>query len=119
MRDFLDDLTGRLQAGGEFDPALAPAEAGHNDVEELAALVQALNTTMTPRRPRADFAERLRADLLDGGPGFFARIRQMPPRLHVAAILAVFAGCGLLMLRRVFGSETAQDVPEEAVATPL
>ena len=56
---------------------------------------------------------------LMGARASLERVRQMPARLSVAAILALFAGCLLLMLRRIFGSETAPDVPEEAVATPL
>ncbi len=119
MRDFLDDLTARLRSGDDMHPAPAPVEAGQDDVEELTEIIQALHSTLRPRAAPEDFAERLRADLLDGEPGVVQRLRQMPARVHIAAVLAVFAGCGLLMLRRVFGSGAAQDVPEEAVATPL
>ena len=118
-RDLLEDLTLRLQKGEAAEPALARAEAAGGEVADLADLVRALHESLKPQSPRPEFADSLRADLLAAEPGVVHRIRQMPPRVHLAAFLALIAGCVLLMLRRVFGSETAQDLPEEAVATPL
>lgn len=119
LRELLDDLRGALQSPDSLDPASTPADAGQDDLENLVDIVQALHASMKPQQPRPDFAAGLRADLLNEEPGVVERVRQMPPRVRLAAILAVFAGCGLLMLRRVFGSETAREAPEEAVATPL
>ncbi len=119
MRNLLESITTRLQRGDAVDQFIGQAEEDHGEVEDMVELIQSLHTALTPVNPDQGYAENLRANLLDGRPGVAGRVRQMPARLSLAAILAVFAGCLLLMLRRIFGSETAADVPEEAVATPL
>lgn len=118
-RDLLESITTRLQRGDAADQLIGQAEEDHGEVEDIVELIQSLHSALRPVNPDQEFAENLRANLLEGGPGVAGRVRQMPARLSLAAILAVFAGCLLLMLRRIFGSETAADVPEEAVATPL
>lgn len=118
-RDLLESITTRLQQGDAVDQFVLQAEGDHGEVEDIVELIQSLHTALTPINPDQEYADNLRANLLDGRPGVAGRVRQMPARLSLAAILAVFAGCLLLMLRRIFGSETAADVPEEAVATPL
>lgn len=119
LHDALDAITARLQRGDAVDPLIAQADESHNDAEEFVDIIHALHASLTPISPSQAYADRLRADLLDGRPGVVKRVRQMPARVHVAAILALFAGCVLFVLRRIFGSETAQDMQEEAVATPL
>ncbi|MCY3914458.1 MAG: hypothetical protein OXG49_00465 [Chloroflexi bacterium] len=119
LRNFLESITTRLQRGEAVDPLLEPANEEQSNMEDIVELIQSLHASLTPMNPSQEYAENLRANLLDGRPGVAGRVRQMPARLSVAAILALFAGCLLLMLRRLFGSETATDVPEEAVATPL
>ncbi len=119
MRDLLDAITARLQRGEAIDPPAARSDDAQDELEEFVEVVGALHACLKPLSPNQEFAEDLRAELLDGRAGFFRRLRRMPARLSLAAILALFAGCVLLLLRRVFGSETAHDVPEEAVATPL
>ena len=119
LRNFLESITTRLQRGDAVEPLLEQVDKEQTDVAEMVDLVQALHESLTPMNPGQEYTEKLRANLLDGRPGVAGRVRQMPARLSVAAILALFAGCLLLMLRRIFGSETAPDVPEEAVATPL
>lgn len=119
LRNFLESITTRLQRGEAVDPLLEPANEEQSNMEDIVELIQSLHASLTPINPSQEYAENLRANLLDGRPGVAGRVRQMPARLSVAAILALFAGCLLLMLRRLFDSETATDVPEEAVATPL
>ena len=118
-RNLLESITTRLQRGDTVASLIEQADEEQGDVQDFVELIQSLHTSLTPMSPGQEYAENLRANLLDGRPGVAGRVRQMPARLSVAAILAVFAGCLLLMLRRIFGSETAPDVPEEAVATPL
>jgi len=119
LRNLLDSITTRLQRGDAVDPLIEQAAEDQGDVAEFVELIQSLHASLTPMNPDQEYAENLRANLLEGRPGVAGRVRQMPARLSVAAILALVAGCLLLMLRRIFGSETAPDVPEEAVATPL
>lgn len=119
LHNTLDSITARLQSGETTEPLIAEVEEAHGDWGEFVEIIQSLHTSLIPTSPSQEFGDRLRADLLDGRPGVVERVRQMPARVHVAAILAVFAGCILFVLRRIFGSETAQDIQEEAVATPL
>ena len=119
MQDTLDAITVRLQGGDALEPLIAQAQEPQKELGEFVDTIQALHTCLRPMNPSREYADRLRADLLEGRPGVVTRLRQMPPRVHVAAILAVCAGCVLFVLRRLFGSEPAQEIQEEAVATPL
>ena len=119
LHNTLDSITARLQGGDAVEPLIAEAEEAQSDLGEFVDIIQSLHTALIPKSPSQEYADRLRADLLEGRPGVVKRLRQMPARVHVAAILAVFAGCVLFVLRRIFGSETAQEIQEEAVATPL
>ena len=119
LHNTLDSITARLQSGETTEPLIAESEEAQGDLGEFVEIIQSLHASLIPTSPSQEFGNRLRADLLDGRPGVVERVRQMPARVHVAAILAVFAGCILFVLRRIFGSETAQDIQEEAVATPL
>lgn len=119
LRNLLESVTSRLQRGDAVDPLIEQAEEDHGDLVEIVELIQSLHASLTPMNPGQEFADNLRANLFDQRQGVAGRVRKMPARLSVAAILAVCAGCLLLMLRRIFGSETATDIPEEAVATPL
>lgn len=119
LHNTLDSITARLQSGETTEALFAEAEEAQGDLGEFVDIIQSLHTSLIPISPSQEFGDRLRADLLDGRPGVVERVRQMPARVHVAAILAVFAGCILFVLRRIFGSEPAQEIQEEAVATPL
>ena len=74
---------------------------------------------MTPVEPRPEFVDSLRAELIAGRPGVVGRVQRMPRRISLAAALALVAGCLLIFLRRLFDSDPAQEIQEEAVATPL
>lgn len=119
LQNTLDSITLRFQGGEAVEAWIAEAEESQGDMGEFVEIIQSLHTSMIPISPSQEYADRLRADLLEGRPGVVKRVRQMPARVHVAAILAVFAGCVLFVMRRIFGSETAQDIQEEVVATPL
>lgn len=119
LHNTLDSITARLQGGDAAEPLITEVEEAQSDLGEFVEIIQSLHSSLIPISPSQEYADRLRADLLDGRPGVVKRVRQMPARVHVAAILAVCAGCVLFVLRRIFGSETAQDIQEEAVATPL
>jgi type VI protein secretion system component VasF len=114
-----DAITARLQNGDEVESLIAQSEAPQQDLDEFLDIIQALHTSLTPLEPRQEYADSLRADLLGRGPSMLRRVRQMPARMHVAAVLAIFFGCVLFVLRRLLGSETTQDIQEEAVVTPL
>ena len=113
-----DALATGAKAGDDIkSPAaqsMLPAEA-----EEFADLIGALASAFAPVEPAVTFADELRADLLGEPQGMLERLRKMPARVHIAAALALIAGCLLFIMRRLFGSDAPQDIQEEAVATPL
>ncbi|MCY3780720.1 MAG: hypothetical protein OXG78_10460 [Chloroflexi bacterium] len=115
----LDALTAGLQAGEDVDDLIAHSGATAAEAEGLVEIIQALHNAITPVEPGREFSERLRDELLGEHPGMVKRVRQMPARVHVAAALAVIAGCLLFVIRRIFGSGAPQEIQEEAVATPL
>ena len=87
--------------------------------EDLDFVVRSLRQALRPQAPRMDFADELGAELLGEPQLRFARLRQMPARVHFAAALAVIAGFALFILRRLVGSDAPQEMQEEAVASPL
>ena len=118
-QDLLDAITVALQTGDDIDALMRQSEASSVDVEEFAAIIQSLHAALTPVEPRSEFSESLRSDLIAERPGLVKRLRQMPARVHIAAALALVAGCLLFIMRRLFDSDGPQERQEEAVATPL
>lgn len=119
LQNILDAITARLQSGDDIEPLLTQPAASQEELEDYAGLIQSLQTALTPLEPRAEFAEALRADLIESQRGMVLRMRQMPAQVHIMAMLALIAGFLLLMWRRLVGSDTPQDIAEEAIATPL
>ncbi|MDE2948496.1 MAG: hypothetical protein OXT05_15475 [Chloroflexota bacterium] len=119
MQDLLDAITTGLQNGDGVDSLIAQSDLPQEDADDFVEMIQALQTALTPLEPREEFSTILHADLLEGESSLLGRLRGMPARVHVAAFLAIFFGFVLFALRRLFGSETAQDMQEEAVVTPL
>ena len=117
-RDWLDAITERLQSGEAVEPLPAQAEADQGELDEVLEIMQSLQASLQPLSPSQDFADGLRAELIAGPGSVVKGLRKLPARVSIAAILALFAGCVLFMLRRLFGSEAAE-IQEEAVATPL
>ncbi len=118
-QDFVDNITGALQQGHSLDPLVDLSDGVHEEYADLVSVIQGLRDTLVPVEPSAAFATHLKTQLLENEAGLAARFRKKPARLHVAAILAVFAGFSLLLSRRLFGASSARDITEEPVATAL
>jgi len=119
MPELVDAITTNLQNGEGIESLIAKADLPEEDLADYVDIINALQSSLVPRQPDADFSDRLRADLLDRDARLLKRVRQMPARVHVAAVLAIIFGCFLFVLRRLFGSEPPQEIQEEAVVTPL
>ncbi len=118
-QNVLDAITVGVQTGDDIDGLVRRSAASSADVEDFAAIIQSLHSALTPVEPRREFSESLRSDLINERPDVVKRLRQMPARVHIAAALALVAGCILFIMRRLFGSDAPQEIQEEAVATPL
>jgi hypothetical protein len=115
IETFLAALTDALLAGSADTDALAvqygiPRTQAASHARTIAALQMALVAVQPSRR----FVRLLRHDLI--GPedsGVVASVRSLPPRVRVAAGLALLAGFALLILRRG-GADSQAKTPEIA-----
>ncbi|MCY4021748.1 MAG: hypothetical protein OXG39_20280 [Chloroflexi bacterium] len=118
-QEFADNITAALQQGNSLDPIADFSDGAREEHVDLISVIQGLCDTLVPVEPSAEFAAHLKTQLLESEAGMAARLRKMPARLHIAAILALFAGFSLLLSRRLFGASAPQDMSEEPVATAL
>lgn len=116
MPDALDVITTALQQGDDIEELINQSDVPRSEVESLAGLIQSLQAALRPVEPSAEFAEGLEAQLMDTRRGMVMRVRQMPARVHIAALLAVAAGFGLIAYRRIAGADPPQDISEEPLA---
>lgn len=117
MPDALDAITTALQQGDDdIEGLISQSAVPRSEVESLAGLIQSLQAALRPIEPSAEFAEGLEAQLMDTRRGMVMRVRQMPARVHIAALLAVAAGFGLIAYRRIAGADAPQDISEEPLA---
>lgn len=85
------------------------------DVEDLLALIQRLKTTLVGVRPSRRYVARLKQDLVGQAEqrNVIDRWRTLPPRVQIAAMVALLAGFVLLSRRAAFGRlAAAGDVAE-------
>ncbi len=69
------------------------------EVAPLLTLTRRLHTSVRPVAPSAAFSRRLKADLMgQEHQSLVWQWRQLPARVHIAAIVALFGGFGLLVM---------------------
>jgi len=90
------------------------------EAHALAHTIRRLDAALVPIVPDEGFRARLKADLLGEPPvsGVFGRVRNLPPRLQVAAAVALFAAMTLLGRRRLMSEagdliDLFRDGPQE------
>ncbi len=116
MQNLLDAIAAALQQDDDIEELIKQAAVPHDEAESLADLIQSLQAAFAPIEPAARFTEDLEAQLMNTRRGVVTRVRQMPARVHIAALLAVAAGFGLIVRRRITGSAMTQDISEEPIA---
>ena len=117
MQNLLDAITVALQHDDDINPIIKKSSVSHEEVDSLASVIQSLHTAFTPVTPSAKFANNLQAELMGTRPRrVVSTVRHLPARVHVAAILTIVAGFGLLVLRRLMGDTTSQDIVDEPLA---
>jgi hypothetical protein len=87
------------------------------EVDSLMGIIYRLHLTLVGAQPSRRFVQRLKRELLGApGPrGVVARIRYLPPRVQIAAGIALIAGFMLLTRRRML-DETRHESHQEAPA---
>jgi hypothetical protein len=117
MQNLLDAITVALQHDDDIEPIINTSGVAHEDVNGFVSVIQSLNTTFTPVEPSSKFADNLQAELMGTRPSrVVSTVRHLPARVHVAALVAVIAGFGLFVLRRLMGDATPQDIADEPLA---
>lgn len=115
MQNLLDAVTIALQQDEDIEPIMKSSSVPREEADPLIRLIQSLQSQLVQVEPSAKFATRLHSEVMGSRRGVVTTVRQMPARVHVAAILAVVAGFVLIGYRRLFGSG-GQDITEETVA---
>ncbi|HLV35496.1 MAG TPA: hypothetical protein VKY59_10300 [Spirillospora sp.] len=117
IQNLLTDLTSALLEGnGDLDALLAQYHVDDHDVQSLVELIGELNNTILPVEPSARFVRRLHQELIGMETGnVLVRVRRLPPRVQLAAGIALVAGFVILSRRRA-SSETRQEKQEHAAA---
>ncbi len=85
-----------------------------NEVEGLVGLVRKLHMTLVGAQPSRRFVNRLRTDLVGSHrQNIVNRVRYLPPRVQIAAGIALVAGFMLLSRRRLIDDarHDSQEIP--------
>ncbi|MCA0458872.1 MAG: hypothetical protein LCI00_33295 [Chloroflexi bacterium] len=85
-----------------------------SEVEGLVGIVRKLHLTLIGAKPSRRFVNRLRSDLMGANrANIVNRVRYLPPRVQIAAGIALVAGFLLLNRRRLIedAHRDAQEVP--------
>ena len=85
-----------------------------SEVEGLVGIVRKLHLTLVGAKPSRRFVNRLRSDLMGANrANIVNRVRYLPPRVQIAAGIALVAGFLLLNRRRLIddAQRDAQEVP--------
>lgn len=116
MQNFLDAVTVALQHDDDIEYFVNTSPVPRDEMDSLVHVIQSLHDSLVAVEPSAKFANQLHDELMGTRPrGVVTTVRQMPARVHVAAILTVVAGFVLIVYRRLIGSAPTQDITEEPV----
>jgi hypothetical protein len=106
-----DDL---LTANGDVNTLAERYQISSDEVHSLLALIDQMNQAFVPVQPSERFVRRLHQDLIGGeSSNVLVRVRKLPPRVQLAAGLALMAGFVFLSRRRsqhVVHDEQPQEV---------
>jgi len=117
MHDLLAAVTDVMLDKGNVDAVLARYQVSREEVSGFISLIEILHTVLTGVKPSRRFAHRLRQDLM-GAPRMtvVTRIRKLPPRVQIAASIALVAGFMLLARRRLISDARLQPATEAEAA---
>lgn len=95
----------------DLDRIVAEYAVPRGEVEVFANVIRRLHLTLVGVAPSRRFATRLKMDLLGiSQRDVIQRVRFLPPRVQIAAGVAVLAGLMLLQRRRLRLSDDASEV---------
>ncbi len=114
LQNLLSAVTDALLRGEEdIDEIVAQHQVARPDVENWLKLIRTLHGVLVGVQPSPAFARRLESQLM--GPsrasGLIRRVRRLPARVQIAALIALLAGFMLITRRRLL-EETRRDIGE-------
>ncbi len=104
LENLLSAVTDALLADdrSNIDSIVSRYAVPRNEVEGLVGLIRKLHVTLVGVQPSRRFVNRLRSDLVGTQAGNIVnRVRYLPPRVQIAAGIALVAGFMLLSRRRL------------------
>ena len=94
----------------DLDAIVSRYDVPRADVEGLIKLIGRLHVVLVGVRPSRRFAQRLRQDLMGQQLNVISRLRYLPPRVQIAAGIALIAGF-MLISRRRYADDDLQETP--------
>ncbi|MDZ4768044.1 MAG: hypothetical protein SGJ24_02860 [Chloroflexota bacterium] len=105
-----------LSDSHDLDRIIARYKVPKGEIEALLKVIERLHIAFVSVRPARRFAQQLKVELLDlPQQGMLQRVRFLPPRVQIAAGVALLAGFMLLSRRRLRLPDDA--APEIKVAS--
>ena len=116
LQNLLSAVTEALLAdsNSDIDAILGRYAVPRADVEGLVGIIRRLHVTLVGAQPSRRFVRRLKAELVgEHHRNLVARVRYLPPRVQIAAGIALVAGFMLLSRRRMMDDihQEQQEVP--------
>lgn len=116
FQNLLSDLTDAILADdGSHRAIAAQFDVSRAEIDGLVKLIHGLHRALVGVRPSRRFANHLKEDLM--GPnrwGIVSRVRHLPPRVQIVALVTLIAGFMLLSRRRMMG-DAVREIEEAPV----
>jgi hypothetical protein len=105
MQEFVSALTDVVVQGrSSIDQVAGRYDMREEDVMAWLPLIEELNTTLVEVQPSARYQRQLRKELMTGQPvGARWRLRRLPARVQLAAVLTLVGGFLLIARNRFVG----------------
>ena len=118
MQNLLSSMTDAILAGNhELDSVVAQYEVKSADFDQFRTLIDNMDRAFIPVQPSQKFLRRLRDDLTGmDNSGMFIRVRRLPPRVQIAAGIALVAGFVFLSRRHMGNNSDPVHEAEAAIA---
>jgi len=117
LQNLLSAVTDAMLAdkNGDIDKIIGRYAVPRTEVDSLIGVIHRLHFTLVGAQPSRRFVHRLKTDLM-GAPdrNVVARIRYLPPRVQIAAGIALVAGF-MLLSRRLMIDDVRQEQQESPV----
>jgi hypothetical protein len=117
IQNLLDAITDSVLAGeGDLESLTQKHGIPSGELQSMALMINQLNRVIVPVQPSQRFVQRLHQDLMGvEGANMLVRVRRLPPRVQLAAGIALVAGVMILSRRRA-GSEARHEKAHERAA---